>query len=417
MKFTNKGRFFNFTLCVLVIFEVVQIFLMHIYTYRILNSDMSSELILARLLSQEGKIMSSNWYYSTELRVLGMQIIDSVLFRFSDNWHLVRMCGTVIMHIITIGSIFCFCKAINLLKVSPLLSIILLMPVSVKYYDITLFGNYYMPFMAISFFVVSLIVSYVNSKHKILLFISGALSFVFCLGGPRPLLIIYIPTLLVALFGCVYICVKQNELEPKRYQLQKAISLRFACITLINFALGFAGFFANTHILARWFTFHIWKLNFILFNGNRFLQALTGFLSNYGYRTGPLKASTIIPNAAALILFAAVLASVYYAIKHSDKVTKLFYGYSLCFTAMVLVFASLYSFTDMVYDLSYSLPIMVFSWFEIAFFIKESRLESMVKKTFSVALILTVLTSGICSYHQISKYQATTYQLPIANYG
>lgn len=32
--------------------------------------DISSELLLAKLLLQEKQILSSNWYYSTELRAL-----------------------------------------------------------------------------------------------------------------------------------------------------------------------------------------------------------------------------------------------------------------------------------------------------------------------------------------------------------
>ena len=40
-----------------------------------LDSDDSAEMILAELLSREGGILSKNWYYSTELRVLNTQLV------------------------------------------------------------------------------------------------------------------------------------------------------------------------------------------------------------------------------------------------------------------------------------------------------------------------------------------------------
>ena len=40
-----------------------------------LDADMASEQLLANLLEQEGGVMSTNWYYSTELRVLNTQLV------------------------------------------------------------------------------------------------------------------------------------------------------------------------------------------------------------------------------------------------------------------------------------------------------------------------------------------------------
>ena len=42
---------------------------------RLLDSDMSSEMILGQLLARNNGILSDQWYYSTELRVLNTQLI------------------------------------------------------------------------------------------------------------------------------------------------------------------------------------------------------------------------------------------------------------------------------------------------------------------------------------------------------
>ncbi|MCI7193052.1 hypothetical protein MR547_07285, partial [bacterium] len=43
-----------------------------------LDSDMASEMVLASQLNREGGILSTNWYYSTELRVFCEQLLFKV---------------------------------------------------------------------------------------------------------------------------------------------------------------------------------------------------------------------------------------------------------------------------------------------------------------------------------------------------
>ena len=47
----------------------------------LLNSDDSSELVLGRLLASENRLLSKNWYYSTELRVVNTQIFYAFFFK------------------------------------------------------------------------------------------------------------------------------------------------------------------------------------------------------------------------------------------------------------------------------------------------------------------------------------------------
>ena len=42
---------------------------------KLLDSDMSSEMVLAQLLAKENAALSTHWYYSTELRVLNTQLL------------------------------------------------------------------------------------------------------------------------------------------------------------------------------------------------------------------------------------------------------------------------------------------------------------------------------------------------------
>ena len=54
--------------------------------YYLLDSDMSSELVLSHLLRQEHKIVTQDWFYSTELRVFNIHWAFTPLFFLFDNW-------------------------------------------------------------------------------------------------------------------------------------------------------------------------------------------------------------------------------------------------------------------------------------------------------------------------------------------
>ena len=65
----------------LALMFVIYIVYLNAHATQHLDSDMSSEMVLAKLLAGEGGILSENWYYSTELRVLNIQIVLSFFFR------------------------------------------------------------------------------------------------------------------------------------------------------------------------------------------------------------------------------------------------------------------------------------------------------------------------------------------------
>ena len=57
----------------------------------LLNSDVAAELMLAKQLNTEGKLLSRNWFYSSELRVLNTQLIYKPAFAlFPNDWHKAR---------------------------------------------------------------------------------------------------------------------------------------------------------------------------------------------------------------------------------------------------------------------------------------------------------------------------------------
>ncbi len=54
--------------CVIVLFD-------YKYGKTYLDSDMASEMVLANQLNKEGTLLSTNWYYSTEIRIFGNALL------------------------------------------------------------------------------------------------------------------------------------------------------------------------------------------------------------------------------------------------------------------------------------------------------------------------------------------------------
>lgn len=95
---------------VCVVLSLIWIFYYNMNREGLLSSDMSSELVLANLLSKENALLSNKWIYSTELRVINTQVVYSILFHFFSDWSLVRALGNLIMLIgLVISGCFMLC--------------------------------------------------------------------------------------------------------------------------------------------------------------------------------------------------------------------------------------------------------------------------------------------------------------------
>lgn len=124
----------------------------------LLDSDSCSEMVLSHHLYQTGQpIMSEDWCYSTEIRVLFVQLIFAPLFAILNTWRQVRFVGTVVLHVMLISSyLYCAVKAGLARKAALLGSALLLLPISVSYGRIALYQAGYIPHLTIGFFTVGL---------------------------------------------------------------------------------------------------------------------------------------------------------------------------------------------------------------------------------------------------------------------
>lgn len=246
---TRKPRDW-FSICswiaLILIFAALVLF-MTAHSEDLLDADMSSELVLAKQLATGGGILSDNWYYSTELRVLNTQLVYSAFFHVTSDWRTVRVLSSVTLYLVLLASYYFFCRRQGIGRYFPLSAAILLLPLSAPYFYILLYGAYYIPRVSIMFVILGILLPMNAPKRKastiVLTTIACLLSFALGLEGARMLLVLFLPLAIVAgaeLFKRLLVPKPDRLLRLKqdgfiRYLLQAFL---VCCAALVGFVLN-----------------------------------------------------------------------------------------------------------------------------------------------------------------------------------
>lgn len=75
-----------------------------------LNSDMASELILARRQADTGSLIQKDWLYSTEIHILHMNLFYALVFLFTPDYGLVRIIGNTLVFLLGMGACVFLCR-------------------------------------------------------------------------------------------------------------------------------------------------------------------------------------------------------------------------------------------------------------------------------------------------------------------
>jgi len=347
----------------------------HIY-----DADASSELILAQLLNEEGGILSENWYYSTELRVLNTQLVYAPLFSVFSSWRMVRFAGSVILQaILVLSFLFSARQAGVRLSVRLFTAGLLLLPVSVTHAQMLLMHCYYVPHAAIGFFLIGLLIAGTDLSRKLwqrlLYFIAFVLlGFLSGLGGVRQLMVTFLPLLLT---GFVLLFTDRDAgdriarfdrgdrftARDARLLLNSQAVRSFLALLIGSFS-AFVGYVVNSRILAAKYSFFSFEhMALADLSAEQMGLVLTKLFGVFGYRGGRSALVMSVTGVFALLGVGCCLAAIALAIRMLQKKTKpASYAESLVggvFLAGVIVTFLLYVFTLREARVSYFLPIYV----------------------------------------------------------
>ena len=291
-----------------------------------IDSDASSELVLAKHLAETGQILSQDWYYSTELRVLNTQLVYAPLFLIFEDWHMVRFVGALILQGIMILSYYFLLHEAGVSRRFFYLSAsLLLLPVSVAYGRIVLYHCFYIPHIALSFFLVGLTLGFAQKiswrswKPWLRLFLLLLFSFIGGLGGIRQLMITHAPLVL-----CIFTICFLEDLHSPDQQSSTFLSpnRRFLIATsLFSTLFSFIGGKVNSDILSKYYSFQNQSNKTLnLLEAEQIDDILYGFLHQFGYREhiSMLSAIGILSLAGLFVAGYCIYVSIH-NLKHADK--------------------------------------------------------------------------------------------------
>lgn len=311
-----------------------------------LDSDMASEMVLAKQLNTEGVLLSKNWYYSTELRIFGnAQLFRIFLLLFPNNWRLVRILSQSILILFT-GLSYIYLVSILKSKRSIWFGMITMMPFGFWYMWHGIFDGFYLIWIILYNFCAGLIFKYsIENKKKITLLFIVFLSFFIGLQSVRGLLNLLIPLLLSSLL-LIYLYTFEGGNVPLDIK-------RLFSVSLISCASSSLGYVANSLYLSRIYSYANQNLQYWEeFSINKINTIISDFLMMWGYPTSFLKEAKValfslngLMSLTGIILLFVVVYLIFKEIKML-KTTEL--------KKQIIVMTSL---------MSIAIPLMMFSFF------------------------------------------------------
>ena len=388
---------------VLATFFIVIIISLNKNFNKYLDSDMSSELILSEQLHNEHKILTTEWYYSTELRVFNTQLVFSPLFGIFNHWHTIRIVGTTLLLLILLMSFLYFCKKMQI-KYRYILALYIIGAYSIQYLNFVIAGTYYIPHIVISFLTLALL-SNILRKNKIIItnLLLITLSFIAGLGGIRQLVILYLP---LCVTSTLYLLYSQwNKIKTFHVDIKCKSSLVFISTIFMGIA-SLIGYIINVSVLQKYFTFFNYANTTIRFASiKKIARIFIGILYTHGlpyYKSTGISIVTKIVMSicfmiwAALIIYSCIVLLKAIIKKQSHIRDEHIFVFIFYIMALIINVAS-FVFMDVIYNDRYFLPVAIFFVPVLGIFLTNY------KKVHTKKILLTILIFQIvfCTYSNI----------------
>ena len=377
---------------------------------RLLNSDDSSELILSKLLADENSILTSNWFYSTELRVFNTQIVYAFFFKFFNNWHKIRLVSTILLSLTMVMSAYWMFSVFKLKKYAWAGIAIMILPTSLHYFEIVLKGAYYYPHIVISILAVAIIECRKNLKDKKLLsFLLIAalclLAFLSGLGGPRQILAVFLPLLVTEIVLLIIDAAgvfKSGEKSIcKSFKTALSGGSFFVSGPVFAFIFSVAGYVLNMTVLRLHFDYYSYSINFRSISVNRLRDVIAYYFMNFGYSDGRLFSVNLIHNIVCFIWLGLFIVSLIAGLRRKEK--DLYFRFSLLTLVTYLIYIMCFLFTDVDFKDRHSLVLIWMSLPLIFFWFEEVRKKFDLKYLPLICFSGMLLLTSCCQYKTISE--------------
>jgi hypothetical protein len=258
----------------------------------IVDSDLASEMILSDLLNKEGTIISHNWFYSTELKVVNLQWFYRLgLLIFPNDWHLARAFGMAITLALFAAAMLFFVKCAGLGRAGLWMVGTLLWPFGQHYLVYAIYGGYYLVYTFFYMLVLALVLRSLNAdkKHCALQWVLACvITAVAGMNGVKQLMVFHAPLCLAAAILLVLALHSCGKTDWKAALDACRKEVRLFAASLVTAVAAAAGYFVSNAVLSRMYDFK--SYNFIVWNRDEdwftLDRILMDFFHEFGYENG-----------------------------------------------------------------------------------------------------------------------------------
>ena len=258
----------------------------------IVDSDLASEMILSDLLNKEGTIISHNWFYSTELKVVNLQWFYRLgLLIFPNDWHLARTFGMAITLALFAAAMLFFVKCAGLGRAGLWMVGTLLWPFGQHYLVYAIYGGYYLVYTFFYMLVLALVLRSLNAdkKHCALQWVLACvITAVAGMNGVKQLMVFHAPLCLAAAILLVLALHSCGKTDWKAALDACRKEVRLLAASLVTAMAAAAGYFVSNAVLSRMYDFK--SYNFIVWNRDEAWftldRILMDFFHEFGYENG-----------------------------------------------------------------------------------------------------------------------------------
>lgn len=258
----------------------------------IVDSDLASEMILSDLLNREGSIISHNWFYSTELKVVNLQWFYRLgLLLFPDDWHLARAFGMAIALALYAAAMLFFVKCAGLGRPGLWMVGTLLWPFGQHYLVYAIYGGYYLVYTFFYMLVLALVLRSLDAdkKHCRLQWgLACVITAIAGMNGVKQLMVFHAPLCLAASILLVLALHASGKTDWKAALAACGREVRLFAASFVTAVAAAAGYFVSNAVLSRLYDFK--SYNFITWNRDEdwftLDRILMDFFHEFGYQNG-----------------------------------------------------------------------------------------------------------------------------------
>ena len=376
----------------------------------LMHSDMAAEVILSKLLADQNQLITKDWFYSTEIRIVYSHLIMIPLFKIFQSYRLVKILSVLLFDLLMILAFFFAANRFGMEKRFRFLGLALLFtPLSKEYLDMMFVGNFYSSQTICTYVVLGVTAGWVSNRsrkrkrHICSLVCMHLFAFVLGLSGLRYLASLFLP-LVVALLWILF-TEEKGLFQEKLFKNDCFLNLIKMGTLLI---CAGAGYLVNKYYLAIHYSFDTTPVTFVELDNvpERFLGSLKLMVEFFGYY--PVEAATGrgIVNAVKCLLLCFFVGVIWYLFHvRNERLNRLQRFLLYYFVALFLLNWYLLVFTNVLLQYRYWIPVYIIAVMLVAVFFRVFTPKiPWQKSVYAVCIAIAALSSLYGELWQDAKY-------------